>query len=197
MSAQTVPVQQLASYAAAVATCADRYAKAFYPMTKDADEKLVCCVHGAQDMDAYIMAAEVLHGLGVDVGGIVEQPISQRGLYGAEVLETTSSWTERAVFSALFEGALLARLQVLAKSDYAPLAEMATSAIVHEERHVTHGLGILRRAQSSADEKALAQGAVDRIWPVALAALGGDDVRAAFVEATRAELGVLGLSVPG
>lgn len=191
---QSSHVQQLASYAAAAATCADRYAKAFYPMTKDADEKMVCCVHGAEDMGHYITAAEVLRDLGRDLGGVVDRPISERGLYGADVLEATASWTERAVFSALFERALLAQLKELAKSSYEPIARMAGSAIESEERHVAHGLRLLRALCGSADGKARAQDAVQRMWPVALAVLDGDEPRRAFVDATRAELRALGLS---
>ncbi|WP_437661273.1 Phenylacetic acid catabolic protein [Sorangium sp. So ce1182] len=192
---QSNPVQQLSLYAVAAATCADRYAKAFYPMIKDADEKMVCCVHGAEDMDHYITAAEVLRGLGVDLGGLVERSISERGLPGADVLETTASWAERAAFSAIFERALLAQLRELASSDCAPIARMAGAAIVREERHVAHGLELLRTACGDADGKAQAQDAVRRIWPVALAVLDTGELRQAFADATRDELGALGLSV--
>jgi ring-1,2-phenylacetyl-CoA epoxidase subunit PaaA len=191
---QSIHVQQLASYAAAAATCADRYAKAFYPMTKDADEKMVCCLHGAEDMGHYIAAAEVLRDLGAPLGGVVERPISQRGLYGADVLEATMSWVERAVFSALFERALLVQLQELAKSSCEPIAQMAGSAIAHEERHVAHGLRLLCSLCSSPDGKAQAQDAVQRMWPVALAVLGGDESRRAFIDTTHPELRALGLS---
>jgi len=61
-------VQQLTRYAAATATCADRYAYAFYPMIRDGDEKFICCVHGGEDMEAYLKAAEVLRGFDVDLG---------------------------------------------------------------------------------------------------------------------------------
>jgi 1,2-phenylacetyl-CoA epoxidase catalytic subunit len=191
---QSIPVQKLASYAAAAATCADRYAKAFYKMAKDADEEMVCCVHGAEDMGHYITAAEVLRDLGVDLGGIVERPIAERGLLGADVLETTASWAERAAFSALFEGALLAELRELSKSSCAPIAQLAASAIAHEERHVAHGLRILRGIASSEASKAEAQDAVRRLWPIALAVLGGDESRRAFIDAARAEFHALGLS---
>lgn len=196
-STQSIHVEQLARYAAAAATCADRYAKAFYPMIKDADEKMVCCVHGAEDMEHYIKAAAALRDLGVDLSGMVERPISQRGLQGADVLESTASWAERAAFSALFERALLAQLRELAKSNCAPIAEVAGAAVAREERHAAHGLELLRRLCGSAESKAHAQGAVERLWPVALAVIDGDEPRRAFAEAARADLAALGLSVEG
>ncbi|AUX21865.1 uncharacterized protein SOCEGT47_023610 [Sorangium cellulosum] len=194
--AQSTQIQQLSLYAAAAATCADRYAKAFYPMIRDADEKMVCCVHGAEDMEHYISAAEVLRGLGVDLGSVVDRPISERGLYGADVLETTASWPERAVFSAVFERALLAQLRELARSTCAPIAKMAGSAVAREERHAAHGLELLRKACGVEEGRAQAQHAVRRIWPVALAAIEEGGPRQAFADAMRDELGALGLSVP-
>lgn len=194
---QSNHVEQLALYAAAAATCADRYAKSFYPMIKDADEKMVCCVHGAEDMDHYISAAAVLRDLGVDLSGMVERPISERGLRGADVLGATASWAERAAFSALFERALLAQLQDLAKSSCAPIAQVAGATLAREERHAAHGLELLRKLCGSADSKAQAQDAVQRMWPVALGVLAADEPRRAFAEAARADLSALGLSVEG
>jgi ring-1,2-phenylacetyl-CoA epoxidase subunit PaaA len=195
-NSQTIPLRELAFYAAAAATCADRYAKAFYPMIRDADEKWICCVYASEDMDHYMKAAEVLRDLGVDLGGMVERPISQRGLRGVDVLETTASWAERAAFSVLYEGALLALLKGLAASDCAPIAKMAASVIEREEGHVAHGLRLLRGACRAEEGKALAQDAVQRLWPVALAVLDADEPRRAFAEAARVELGALGLSAP-
>ena len=98
MSTETrqIPVEELTRYAAAAVTCADRYAKSFYSMTKNADEKMLCCVYGAEDMGHYLTAAEVLRDLGVDVGGLASRPVAERGLPGADVLEATGSWAERA-----------------------------------------------------------------------------------------------------
>jgi hypothetical protein len=188
-------VQELTRYAAATATCADRYAYAFYPMIRDGDEKFICCVHGGEDMEAYLKAAEVLSGFGVDLTGLVERPISERGLEGAEVLAAEMSWTERAAFSALFERALLVQLQGFAKSDHAPTAQMARSIIPREEKHVAHGLVLLRQAASSAGTKAAAQDAVRKLWPVALAVLGTEEARAALLDAARTEIEPLGLMI--
>jgi 1,2-phenylacetyl-CoA epoxidase catalytic subunit len=105
------------------------------------------------------------------------------------------SWTERAVFSAVFERALLVLLQGFARSDHAPTAQMARSIIPREEKHVAHGLTLLRTACSSADTKHQAQDAVRKLWPVALAVLGTDEARAALRAAARSELEPLGLSV--
>lgn len=194
-STQATVVRQLTRYAAATATCADRYAKAFYPMIKDGDEKFVCCVHGGEDMEHYLKAAEVLSGFGVDLTGLVERPISERGLDGADVLGAEMTWTERAVFSALFERALLVQLQGFARSDHAPTAHMARSIIPREERHVAHGLTLVRKACSSADTKAQVQDAVGKLWPVALAVLDTDEARSALLDAARTELELLGLSI--
>jgi ring-1,2-phenylacetyl-CoA epoxidase subunit PaaA len=197
MTAATRPsaVQQLTRYAAATATCADRYAYAFYPMIRDGDEKFICCVHGGEDMEAYLKAAEVLRGFEVDLGDLVTRPISERGLDGADALAAKMSWTERAVFSAVFERALLILLQGFARSDHAPTAQMARSIIPREERHVAHGLTLLRTACSSADSRHEAQDAVVKLWPVALAVLGTEEARAALLDAARSELEPLGLSV--
>lgn len=197
MSITTQPsiVQQLTRYAAATATCADRYAYAFYPMIRDGDEKFICCVHGGEDMEAYLKAAEVLSGFGVDLTGLVVRPISERGLEGADVLAAEMSWTERAVFSVLFEGALLVQLQGFAKSDQEPIAKMARSIIPREEKHVAHGLVLLRKAASSADTKVAAQAAIRKLWPVALAVLGTEEARAALLDAARTAIEPLGLMI--
>lgn len=188
-------VQQLTVYAAAAATCADRYAKVFYPMTRNADEKMVCCVHGGEDMDHYLRAAEVLRAHGVDLTGLVERPISERGLRGADALEAATTWAGRAVFSALFERALLTQLKALAASSDPEIARMAGSAVACEEKHVAHGMALLRQECSSAEAHKAAQHAIQQIWPTALAVLDSDSARAEFVEAARADLAPLGLSV--
>jgi len=195
-STQDQAVQQLTRYAAAAATCADRYAKAFYPMIKNADEKMICCVYGAEDMEHYMNAAEVLRDLGVDLTGLVERPLTERGLSGAEVLETTTSWAERAVFSALYERALVVLLKGLARSDHAPTAKVASAAVAREEKHAAHGLALVRAACGSADTQAQAQDAVQRLWPVALGMLDTDESRAALVDAVLSEFAPLGLAIP-
>jgi hypothetical protein len=197
MTTATQPtlVQELKRYAAATATCADRYAYAFYPMIRDGDEKFICCVHGGQDMEAYLKAAEVLRGFGVDLTGLVERPISERGLEGGEVLAAEMTWIERAAFSAVFERALLVQLQGFARSDHAPTAEMARSIIPREEKHVAHGLALLRTAAGSPGTRAAAQDAVGKLWPVALAVLGTEDARAALLDAARTEIEPLGLAI--
>lgn len=192
----TPHVQQLTKYAAATATCADRYAYVFYPMIRDGDEKFICCVHGGQDMEAYLMAAEILKTLGVDLTGLVEKPIAERGLDGADVIGApTVTWTERAAFSAVFERALLIQLQGFAKGDHAPTAAMARTVIPREEKHVAHGLTLLRKACASPETKGQAQDAVKKLWPAALAVLGSDEARAALRDAVQSELAPLGLAI--
>ncbi len=194
-AARSSLVQDLTRYAAATATCADRYAYAFYPMIRDGDEKFVCCVHGGEDMAAYLEAARVLSGLGVDLTDLVTRPISERGLEGAEILAADMTWIERAVFSALFERALMIQLQGFAKSDHAPTAQMARSILPREERHVAHGLLLLREATGADGPRAAAQAAIHKLWPVALAVLGSEDARAALLDAARTEIEPLGLMI--
>lgn len=194
-SAESILVQRLTRYAAAAATCADRYARVFYPAIRNADEKFVCCVHGAEDMEHYLKAAAVLRERGVDLGGLVERPIAERGLPGADVLDAARSWTERAAFSAVFEQALVIQLHGLAAGDDPPIARMAAAAIAREDKHAAHGVALLRQACGAADTRQDAQAAVRRLAPVALAMLDTDEARAALVEKLRAELAPLGLSV--
>lgn len=192
----TSRVQQLTKYAAATATCADRYAYVFYPMIRDGDEKFYCCVYGGQDMEAYLMAAEILKTFGVDLTGLVEKPIAERGLDGADVLGASQvTWTERAAFSAVFERALLIQLQGFAKSDHAPTAAMARTVLPREEKHVAHGVALLSKACASPETRSQAQDAVKKLWPAALAVLGSDEARAALLDAVCSELAPLGLSV--
>ena len=194
-STDPILIQRLTRYAAAAATCADRYAKVFYPAIRNADEKFVCCVHGGEDMDHYLKAADVLHGFGVDLTGLVDRPLGERGLPGADVLEGARSWTERAVFSAMFEQALVILLQSLADSAHQAIAKVAGFALPREEKHVAHGLTLLRQACSSPETRQEAQAMVQRMLPVALAVLDADEARAALVEKLRVELTPLGLSV--
>jgi hypothetical protein len=195
MTTQPALVRQLKRYAAATATCADRYAYTFYPLIRDGDEKFVCCVHGGEDMEHYLWAAEVLRGEDVDLTGLVEQPVSARGLEGADVLGAPMTWTERAAFSAVFERALLLQLRAFARGDHAPAAQLAASSIPRETRHVAHGVTLLRAACGTPEGTARAQAAVDKMWPVALAVLDTADAQAALADACRAELVPLGLAV--
>ncbi|WP_394824097.1 hypothetical protein [Pendulispora albinea] len=193
---QTVDPRRLAAYAAASSICADRYAKAFYPMTKDADEKMICCVHGGEQMAHYIAATETLRGLGVDLGNLTERPLTERGLDGVGTLATTANWTERAVFSALFERAVTFVLRELATSGHPATAAMANFATPRVERHAAHGLRLLRAMCASEDGRAEAQAAVRRAWSAALALLGTGRSRGGFVQAVRDELSGLGLVAP-
>ncbi|HEU4733822.1 MAG TPA: hypothetical protein VFT22_38280 [Kofleriaceae bacterium] len=195
-STQATQLQQLALYAAAAATCADRYAKVFYPMIRDADEKFVCCVHGGEDMEHYLEAAELLARRGVDTTGLVERPIAERGLPGPDVIEGATSWTDRAVLSAVFERALLFQLHSLAHSGDAAIARLASFAAPREDKHVAHGMALLRKATRSPEGRQNAQDAVARFLPVAFAVLEADRSQDAFVEAVRADLAPLGLTIP-
>ncbi|HET7505275.1 MAG TPA: hypothetical protein VFK02_29855 [Kofleriaceae bacterium] len=195
-STQATHVQQLALYAAAAATCADRYAKVFYPTVRDADEKFVCCVHGGEDMEHYLEAADLLAGLGVDTTGLVERPIAERGLPGPDLLEAATRWIDRAVLSAVFERALVFQLHGLARCGDPAIAKLASFAAPREDRHVAHGMALLRKATRSPDEIHSAQDAVGRLWPVAFALLEADGSRDEFVSAVRADLAPLGLTIP-
>jgi len=190
-------VAQLAAYAAAAATCADRYAKAFYSMTKDADEKMICCVHGAEDMGHYMAAADLLRELGRDLGDVVVRPIGERGLAAADALAATDAWPSRAAFSALFERALLASLEALAKSARPKIAKVAAAAIAHEARHVAEGTRILRAICKSPEGRAQADAAARRLFPAALAVVLDDAARRAFADAAERELRELGITLAG
>ncbi len=210
----------LASYAAAAATCADRYAKVFYPMIRDADEKLVCCQHGAQAMGHHIEAAALLAPLGIELTGLVDKPLAERGLAGVEVLEAPSTWTDRAGFSAVVERAMAFQLRRLARPaspasaapEISAIAAMATAALPRQEAHAAHGLMLLAVACATPEGLAAAQRAVHQLWPLALGLLdaGGEraadaaadtgtdraELRAAFLDALGSALQPLGLTLP-
>lgn len=201
MTAQPKPSElaSLTRYAAAAATCADRYAKTFYPMIRDADEKYVCCAHGAEAMQHHQQAAALLAERGVDLTGLVERPLEERGLAGVEALapEAGETWRGRAAFSALVERAMALQLRGLARSEDAAVAEWAQGALPRQERHAAHGawlLGQLRRTDADADAEARA--AIARLWPMA-AALVGEEAQPALLDALRSSLQPLGLSLPG
>jgi 1,2-phenylacetyl-CoA epoxidase catalytic subunit len=191
-----VLIQRLTTYAAAAATCADRYAQAFYPMIKNADEKMLCCVYGGQDMEHHLQAAEVLRGLGVSLEGMVVRPIAERGLVAADALEVTV-WEGRAMFSTLFERALVICLEALAASDHPGIAKMAAAAVVRERLHAAHGLTLVEEACRSPQGREHAQRALDRLWPAALGVLLGAAEHAALRAALGTELSRLELTMPG
>lgn len=201
----------LLRFAAAAATCADRYAKIFYPMIRDADEKYVCCVHGAEAMQHHQQAAELLRTEGgagpggADLAGMVQRPLSERGLPGSEGLEALAAggletWPARAAFSALVERAMVFQLRRFARGEHAPLAEMAAAALPRQEKHAAHGLWLLGKhctgeAREAREARAQAQQAIAHLWPLACA-LAGDDARPAFLDALRPALEPLGLTMP-
>lgn len=204
MTSSALPPSELASltrYAAAAATCADRYAKVFYSMIRDADEKYVCCVHGAEAMQHHQQAAELLAQNGVELTGLVERPLEERGLPGAEGLSPAGgeSWPGRAMFSALVERAMVFQLRGLARSAHAATAALAAEALPRQEKHAAHGLWLAGKLCGERDGKrearVQAQEALGRLWPMAVA-LAGDAARPAFTDAVRSALAPLGLTVP-
>jgi ring-1,2-phenylacetyl-CoA epoxidase subunit PaaA len=212
---QDLVVHQMMVHTEGELSGADDYIDLFYPMTKSAAEKKICCERGGEEMDHYRKGAKILADIGHDTSFMIDTPLQERNLYATEAVKAIDTWVERGFFSFLGEAAVLEVLKEMLESSYAPIADMCPSVIEEEKVHVAHGFRIIRDYCSSDEGRAEAQEALLRWWPIALDTFGtthskrsplyvkwglrkynNEEARQRFIALTVPKVERLGLTVP-
>ncbi|HAT32257.1 MAG TPA: phenylacetic acid degradation protein [Janthinobacterium sp.] len=154
-------------------TGADDYTQVFYNLAPNAFEKFVCCERAAEEVQHYVLSAEVLGGIGIDTSNMLEQHFMARPHYANELVRGVKTWMERGLFSFIGEAVVLEHLLEFQHSSYQPFAEIFAKQIIKDEHvHVAHGYRIIKHACASDAGRAEVQVALDRLWPHLLALFG-------------------------
>ena len=140
---QELTLYQLRQHTEGELIGADDYLLFFYPLASDAFERRVCCERAAEELDHFMRGATVLQGMGYDASHMLKQNIDQRQYYKTEGVVKVDSWLKRGLFSFIGEAAVLAHIEEMAQSSYAPLAEMTRQVIIDEYVHVANGKRIV------------------------------------------------------
>lgn len=196
-------------------TGSDDYTQIFYHLAPNAYELRVCCERAAEEIDHYVLTADVLREVGVDCDYMLKQNMYERPLYPTDFVRDIRTWMERGMFSLLGETVVLYHMLEFKESSYKPFADIFPRIISEENTHVAHGRRIIEEACKTKDGKAEAQEALNRFWPIALDLFGRSDskrsplyikwglrktsnaeLRARFSQKMRKMMQTLGLTCP-
>ena len=169
------------------------------------------CGHGV-----YLYAAA--ETLGVSREQMVDQLLSGRAKYSSIFNYATLSWADIGAIGWLVDGAAIMNQIPLCRCSYGPYARAMIRICKEESFHQRQGFEImLTLARGTAEQKAMAQDALDRWWWPCLMMFGppdaasqhsdastrwkikrfsNDELRQKFVDATVAQAQYLGLTVP-
>ena len=154
-------------------TGADDYTQVFYNLAPNAFEKIICCERAAEEVQHYVLSAEVLDDIGVDTSHMLEQHFMERPHYANELVRGVKTWMERGLFSFIGEAVVLEHLLEFQHSSYQPFSDIFVKQIIKDEHvHVAHGYRIIKHACASEAGLAEVQVALDRLWPHLLALFG-------------------------
>jgi ring-1,2-phenylacetyl-CoA epoxidase subunit PaaA len=157
-------------------TGADDYTQIFYNLAPNAYEKFVCCERAAEEVNHYMLSAEVLNGIGVDTSHMLKQHFMERPYYPNELVRGIKTWMERGIFSFIGEAVVLEHLLEFQHSSYQPFSEIFVKQIIKDEHtHVAHGYRIVKEACFTQQGRAEVQTALNRLWPHLLDLFGRSD----------------------
>ncbi|WP_239149083.1 Phenylacetic acid catabolic protein [Streptomyces sp. SID12501] len=195
---------------------ADDYLQVFLPIAPNAYERKVCCERAAEEIDHYMIGAEVLEGLDIDTTYMLHQKLLDRGLYASPAIHNIKTWPQRALFSYIGENAVLDHIEEMAHSSYRPWANSFGKVIRDEHVHVGHGRRIVRELIKDEAGREEVQQTLTRMWPFVLSLFGSEnstrteqylrwglrqrtnaEARDVFVARIRPELARMGLTIPG
>ena len=173
---QDLVIRLLTLHAEGELTGSDMYALQFFPLAPNAEERHVCCLRAAEEVDHYLKTAALLDELGIDTSDMVRQDIRERQNFPLEAVRFHfETWEDRAAFSALAEYVGHYQIQNMADSSFRPLARICPGILKEEAVHVYHGWRILKQLCQTEDTHRRAQEAVTRWFPIALDCFGKSD----------------------
>jgi ring-1,2-phenylacetyl-CoA epoxidase subunit PaaA len=156
--------------------------------------------------------------LGVDRADLVDQLHTGRQKYSSIFNYPTLTWADVGAIGWLVDGAAITNQVPLCRCSYGPYARAMVRVCKEESFHQRQGFEILHTlSHGTADQKAMAQDAVDRYWWPALMMFGppdddspntaqsmawgikrfsNDELRQRFVDMTVPQAEALGLTLP-
>src|ERR1700735_4371131 len=165
---------------------------------------------------AYLYSAA--ETLGVSRDQLVEQLLSGKAKYSSIFNYPTPTWADVGAIGWLVDGAAIMNQIPLCRCSYGPYARAMIRVCKEESFHQRQGFEImLTLARGSAEQKAMAQSALDRWWWPVLMMFGppdkasqhsdtstkwkikrfsNDELRQKFVDATVPQAQYLGLTIP-
>jgi ring-1,2-phenylacetyl-CoA epoxidase subunit PaaA len=165
---------------------------------------------------AYLYSAA--ETLGVSRDQLIEQLLSGKAKYSSIFNYPTPTWADVGAIGWLVDGAAIMNQIPLCRCSYGPYARAMVRICREESFHQRQGFDILMKlCAGTAEQKAMAQGALDRWWWPALMMFGppdaasthstdsqrwkikrfsNDELRQKFVDFTVPQAKFLGLSVP-
>src|SRR6204780_4123267 len=165
---------------------------------------------------AYLYSAA--ETLGVSRDQLVEQLLSGKAKYSSIFNYPTTTWADIGAIGWLVDGAAIMNQVPLCRCSYGPYARAMKRICREESFHQRQGFDILvTLCRGSAEQKAMAQDALDRWWWPSLMMFGppdqasqhsdtstkwkikrfsNDELRQKFVDATVPQAQYLGLTIP-
>jgi ring-1,2-phenylacetyl-CoA epoxidase subunit PaaA len=165
---------------------------------------------------AYLYSAA--ETLGVSRDQLIEQLLSGKAKYSSIFNYPTPTWADVGAIGWLVDGAAIMNQIPLCRCSYGPYARAMVRICREESFHQRQGFDILMKlCAGTAEQKAMAQGALDRWWWPALMMFGppdaasthstdsqrwkikrfsNDELRQKFVDFTVPQAKFLGLTVP-
>ncbi len=156
--------------------------------------------------------------LGVDRSELVAQLLSGKAKYSSIFNYPTLSWADMGVIGWFVDGAAIVNQTVLAKASYGPYARAMIRICKEENFHKKQGYEIIATlARGTAEQKAMAQDAINRWWWPSLMMLGpsdasspntaelirwrvkrrtNDELRQRFIDITVPQAQAVGLTLP-
>jgi ring-1,2-phenylacetyl-CoA epoxidase subunit PaaA len=125
--------------------------------------------------------------LGISRDELVELLLTGRQKYSSIFNYPTLTWADMGAIGWLVDGAAIVNQVPLCRSSYGPYARAMIRICKEESFHQRQGYEILYTlARGTAEQKAMAQDAVDRWWYPSLAMFGPPDARSTHTEQSMA-----------
>lgn len=156
--------------------------------------------------------------LGIDRAELLDQLLTGKAKYSSIFNYPTLSWADMGAIGWLVDGAAIMNQVMLCRTSYGPYARAMVRICKEESFHQRQGYEIMvMLAKGSAEQKAMAQDALNRWWWPSLMMFGpsdadsphsatsmrwkikhfsNDELRQRFVDMTIPQAEILGLSVP-
>jgi ring-1,2-phenylacetyl-CoA epoxidase subunit PaaA len=181
----------------------------------NAFEIKVCYEAAAQEINHYMLGAQILADMGIDTSHMLRQSLEQREHYPSDFVHEHSNWAERGLTSMLAEAAALEHIVEMQESSYKPLARSLDIVVTEESQHIAHGYRIVKAFCETDAGRAQVQQVLNRKWGQVLDLFGSstskrselflkwglrqrsnEQARRDFIAKKRPKLAELGLTAP-
>jgi ring-1,2-phenylacetyl-CoA epoxidase subunit PaaA len=173
---QEILVHQLLAHTSGELSGGDTYIRVA-PFAPNAYELKILYQFAAEEINHYMIGAELLSDIGVDTEYMLKQQLSERDHYASDFVHEYANWYERGLTSLLAEWAALEHIYEMQKSSYLPLARSCASVARDEMGHVAHGFRVTKSQCETDEGRAAVQAILDRKWGQVLDLFGASNSR--------------------